>query len=165
MGSDIYTAETALCSAPGAASLPAQGHLHHRHLSGWLPLQMAAWGLTFHGVAAAEHTCGTACPLPDTSAQHALDVSSPWLQLWTWSPSHPAGSGCRKESRSGNTLKNSSAISTPATSSSFCESGLEGYLVLINPHLFTVKHSEPPGLTLGLQSLFVYWKATKNYPI
>lgn len=60
LGSDIYTAESAPCSAPGAASLPAQGHLHHRHLSGWLLLQMAAWGLTFHGVAAAEHTCGTA---------------------------------------------------------------------------------------------------------
>lgn len=131
------------------------------------PAANGSVGLTFHRVAAAEHTCGTAHALPDTSAQPALSESSPRPQLWTWIPSHPAGSGCRKESRSrsANTLKNSSAISTPARSSSFCGSGLEGYLVLINPHLFTVKHSEALGLTLGLQSLFVYWKATKNYPI
>lgn len=94
---------------------------------------------------------------------HAFGESSPW----TWIPSHPAGSGCRKGTgnTSANILKNSSAISTPATSFSFCESGLERYLVLIKPHLFTVKHSKPLGLMLGLQSLFVYWKAAKNYPI
>lgn len=109
-------------------------------------LQMALLGLTFHCWQQLS-TCGTACPLPDTSTGPSSPAcfwqEQPLAMALDLDPFSPAGSECRKESRSrsANIRNNSSAISTPATSSSCCESGLEGYLVLINPHLFTVKHS------------------------
>lgn len=63
MGSDIYTAETAPSSAPGSASLPAQGHRHHHGH----PSANGTVGADLSLLATAEHMCGTACPLPDTS--------------------------------------------------------------------------------------------------
>lgn len=150
MGSDIYTADSTpiLCRRCCLPLSLLRDTSTTDTTSFWLaPTANGSVGVDLSPLATAEHTCGTARPLPDTSTGPGSPArvrrEQPLATALDLDPFNPAGSGGTKErgSRSASVQKNPSAISTPATSSSFCESGLEGYLVLINPHLLTVRHS------------------------